>query len=288
MEDKNQYIFVRSISEIDPKKLTIRDLNKKIIDAEGRKYAIRFDFKTKKIEFVRIASSYIEAQRIKQEILKNKQSDFTESQTMIYKEKKEAPKVNFSENKKESDFTIDFSYSEDANIDENQFFLDLEKDTKKCIESLNAIEKNLNRSHHLEKSKMVMNEFFDLQKEIELKCYNFSQEAIKFLKEILYFPRTLNYYFAKIPDSIRKKIEHLNPNEQFEFIKRFEIYQNFKELLTNILTYTKKLENFFYQIPAVERESKPLVDLIPSFSQIKETAEYLLDRLEKWYLKNQL
>jgi hypothetical protein len=72
MNPHSEYIFVRSIDEVDPKKLTIRDLNKKFIDQEGRKYAIKFDLETRQIKFVRLAGSYQEALKIKQEIQKEK------------------------------------------------------------------------------------------------------------------------------------------------------------------------------------------------------------------------
>lgn len=86
MQNKDEFIFIRSIEDVDPKKLTIRDLNKKFIDENGRKYAIKFDLKTKKVQFVRIASSYVEAQRIKQEILKAKNQNAFETQNYIQKE----------------------------------------------------------------------------------------------------------------------------------------------------------------------------------------------------------
>ncbi len=283
MEKKDEYIFIKSIEEIDPKKLTIRDLNKKFIDENGRKYALKFDLKTKKIEFIRIASSYIEAQKIKQEILKAKHQNFYEVPNFIHKESSKIINEKDNFEKKESEILYDFSRNEQEHIDENRFFQELEKETKKCIDSLKAIEKNLNRSYFSEKASLDTNELFDLLKDIENQCYQQHEEAIKFLKEIVYFPRTLNYYLAKIPGSLLKKIQNLDTKDQLEFIKINEIQRIFQQFLLNLLNYTKKLENYFYKIPPVERERKPLVDLIPSFTEIKEICESLLKKLNQWY-----
>lgn len=289
MDTKNEYIFIRSIDEVDPKKLSIRDLNKKFIDENGRKYAIRFDLKTRKIEFVRIASSYIEAQKIKQEILKNKtlNSEMEFSTPSSEENIKETSSDFDFQTKNNQNINFDFNFSEESIFDENQFFIELEKITKKNIDSLKAIEKGINRSQLVETNHSLISHFLEIQKEIEVKCFELGEEAIKFLKEILYFPRTLNYYLSKAPDTIRKKIENKSTSEQFEYLKRYEIHKYFKELLNNVLLLTKKLENFFYQLPPIERDKRPLIDLTSSFSEIKESTEYLNEKLNQWYTKYQ-
>jgi hypothetical protein len=291
----SEYIYIRSIEDIDPKKLTIRDLNKKFIDDQGRKYAVKFDFQTRQIQFVRIASSYQEAIRIKQEILKEKQKNvFQKEQKEIlpsrfdatFKEQEnKLEQENITLNKKMNDY--DFLSPEEVLFDENEFFKELEKESKKSVESLRAIEKNLNRSQVFEKLSNSLNEFFDLQKEIEIKCYNASEEAIKILKELVYYPRPINHYLTRLPDPIRKKIENLNETQQFDFIKRYEIYKIFHNLIMNVMEYTNRLEKFYYQLPAIDRERKPLVDLLPSFAEIKETTEQLNQKMNLWYSQYQ-
>jgi len=291
----SEYIYIRSIEDIDPKKLTIRDLNKKFIDEQGRKYAVKFDFQTRQIQFVRIASSYQEAIRIKQEILKEKQKNvFQKEQKEIlpsrfdatFKEQEnKLEQENITLNKKMNDY--DFLSPEEVLFDENEFFKELEKESKKSVESLRAIEKNLNRSQVFEKLSNSLNEFFDLQKEIEIKCYNASEEAIKILKELVYYPRPINHYLTRLPDPIRKKIENLNETQQFDFIKRYEIYKIFHNLIMNVMEYTNRLEKFYYQLPAIDRERKPLVDLLPSFAEIKETMEQLTQKMNLWYSQYQ-
>jgi hypothetical protein len=288
MNPHSEYIFVRSIDEVDPKKLTVRDLNKKFIDQEGRKYAIKFDLETRQIKFVRLAGSYQEALKIKQEIQKEKFIEKKEKLEFQLPEKREEPtstKIsNFQENK---NMDFDF-YSPDENfIDENEFFKELERDTKKSVESLRAIEKNLNRSQVFEKLSNSLNDFFDLQKEIEVKCYHSSEEAFKIFKELVYFPRPVSYYISRLSEPVRKKIEKFDEQQQFDYIKRFEIYKIFRELIMNVIDLTNQLEKFYYKLPAIERERKPLVDLISSFAEIKETTQELIQKLNRWYSQYQ-
>jgi len=290
MNPHSEYIFVRSIDEVDPKKLTIRDLNKKFIDQEGRKYAIKFDLETREIKFVRLAGSYQEAIKIKQEIQKEKEKFIEKEQKLEFqlREKIEQPtstkKSNFQENK---NMDFDFYSPDDNYIEENEFFKELERETKKSVESLRAIEKNLNRSQVFEKLSNSLNDFFDLQKEIEVKCYHSSEEVFKIFKELVYFPRPVSYYISRLPEPVRKKIEKFDEQQQFDYIKRFEIYKIFRELIMNVIDLTNQLEKFYYKLPATERERKPLVDLISSFAEIKETTQELIQKLNRWYSQYQ-
>ncbi|GIX40697.1 MAG: hypothetical protein KatS3mg129_3192 [Leptospiraceae bacterium] len=297
MNSKSEYIFVRSINDVDPKKLTIRDLNKKFIDEDGRKYALKFDFQTRQIKFVRLASSYQEALKIKQEILREKHKKELNQQKLedniqnIYaKQEREIIDLeNKQENQKNQlnqfsrNVEIDFLSPDESLFDENEFLKELERDTKKSVESLRAIEKNLNRAQVFEKLSTSLNEFFDLQKEIEIKCYNASEEAIKMLKELVYYPRPATHYLSRLPDPIRKRIENLDSKQQLDYIRRYEIYKIFRELIMNIIDFTNKLERIYYKLPAIDRERKPLVDLLPSFAEIKETTENLIQKMNTWY-----
>lgn len=292
----SEFIYIRSIDEVDPKKITIRDLNKKFIDQEGRKYGIKFDFKTRQIKFVRIATSYAEAIRIKKELGDTKKSKdnlleppFIEEQatsdTLSEKYKENMPmheSKNYSNHQ-----TMEFFSPEDTQINENEFFKELERETKKCVESIKAIEKTMNRTQFFEKFSKSLNEFFDLQKNIELKCYNLSEEAFKMLKELIYYPRNINHYLNKLPDTVKKQIEKFNPQDQMEYIKRYEIYKIFRELIHNINKIHEELESFYYKIPPADRERKPLLDLLASFAEIKETTSYLMNKIQLWYAKYQ-
>lgn len=297
---KSEFIYIHSIEDIDPRKITIRDLNKKYIDREGRKYAIKFDLKTRQIKFVRIATSYAEALRIKKELGEIKKTKDNLKETYIIDNKKEEEELKhpsyinqqennpISENKISNDVkNLDFFSPEEMEINENDFYKELERETKKCIESIKAIEKTMNRNQIFEKLLNSLNDFFDLQKKIELKCYDLSEEAFKTLKELVYYPRNINHYLNKLPDPVKKQIEKLDPQYQLDYIKRYEIYRIFRELIQNINKIQEELESFYYKIPALDRERKPLLDLVASFAEIKETTTYILQKMNLWYSKYQ-
>lgn len=71
---KSGYILIDSVDEIDPRRISIRDLNRKYMDREGNRYALRFDLKSRQIQVVRLAGSKDEAVRIRIEILQQRRA----------------------------------------------------------------------------------------------------------------------------------------------------------------------------------------------------------------------
>ena len=66
-----EYLPINDISDIQPEKISIRQLNQKYIDRYGNRFATKFNLKTKKVEIVRLAASKEEALRMREEIRKN-------------------------------------------------------------------------------------------------------------------------------------------------------------------------------------------------------------------------
>lgn len=286
--NKDGYIYINSINEIDPKKLTIRDLNKKFIDRDGRRYAVKYDFEKRKIEFIRIATSYYEALQIREEILKEKKSELAnENHTDSYK----LELTNeFSVTETDGllyDIFLDKDletsrHSSGTGNHDNEFYKLLEKETRNIMESFQYIEKVLSRSQSITRVNIPVSEYNRLIKEIEAKCYTLYEEAMNTYREVLFYPRTLNFYLTRLPSSLRYHVESLPQEQQLDFIRKHEIHRNFRELFENILKYTKKFEDIFYRIPIFEREKKPLMELSPSFSEITEKSQNILQKLKEW------
>ncbi|MCB1173598.1 MAG: hypothetical protein KDK39_08540, partial [Leptospiraceae bacterium] len=66
------YIPINSIQDLDPKKISVRDINKRYIDRDGNRYATRFNMKTRSIEVVRLARNQQEAQLVRDAIMRGK------------------------------------------------------------------------------------------------------------------------------------------------------------------------------------------------------------------------
>ncbi len=69
------YELIRSIHDIDTKKISIRDINKRYIDHQGNRYATRFNIQTRQVEIVHLASSKSEAIALRKKILENKKKE---------------------------------------------------------------------------------------------------------------------------------------------------------------------------------------------------------------------
>ncbi len=67
-----KYILIRSAEDLDPRKISIKEINRKYVDPMGNRYATRFNMDTRRVEVVRLASSREEAIALRREILKEK------------------------------------------------------------------------------------------------------------------------------------------------------------------------------------------------------------------------
>jgi len=72
---KSKYILIDTAEDLDPRRISIRDLNKKYMDREGNRYALRFDLNSRQIHVVRLAGSRDEAVRIRAEILRQRRAE---------------------------------------------------------------------------------------------------------------------------------------------------------------------------------------------------------------------
>lgn len=72
---KSRYILIDTVDDLDPRRISIRDLNKKYMDREGNRYALRFDLNSRQIHVVRLAGSKDEAVRIRAEILRQRRAE---------------------------------------------------------------------------------------------------------------------------------------------------------------------------------------------------------------------
>lgn len=67
-----KYEYIHSIDDIDPSRVSIRDINKRYVDREGNRYATRFNPTTRRVEIVRLASTREEAMELRSQILKER------------------------------------------------------------------------------------------------------------------------------------------------------------------------------------------------------------------------
>lgn len=317
---KSQYIFIDSIDDIDPRRISIRDLNKKYMDREGNRYALRFDLNSRKINIVRLAGSKDEALRIRAEILKKRKAEkgmHSESEDFFQIEDSSSlpefrstpsnrpagpdrseplrpasgkeshaetlphPSEIFSD--AESGFIDDFLEPGTRIINEIDLFPELEREISRILDSQKAIVKVMGRVRALEESGKS-EEFFAAEKKIDEWCIQKAADAARLYQELSGFPRSPSHYLGSFPINEKKRIEAMaDERQQIEEIKRFELHRTYSELLNNIQDLTIKLRLILDSLPESEHRKKYFTDLIPSFSEITGKIASLQHKLHQWF-----
>lgn len=309
----SQYILIDSVDDLDPRKINIRDLNKKYMDRDGNRYALRFDLTSRQVQVVRLAGSRGEAARIREEILKQRQdtepSFYIESKTDdIFNEtplpdspiasppeKVElAPKAEPTFLKPNSDFndatgtgfSDGFREPGEPAINAIDLFPELEREITRITDSQKAILKVMNRLSAI--PELGDAEAFDaLVKKIDDECIQGGFESIRLYQEFNNYPKTPLHYLANFPEAEKNRIEAL-PSEavQMEAIKKFELHRSYAKTLTRILELTIELRSWIDKLPDSEKFKPYVQDLIPSFSEIVSKATTLNHNVEEWYSAN--
>ena len=60
-----QFVYIDSISKLDPSKATVYDLNKRYIDGDGNMFGLKYNRDTKKIEVIRLLRTSMQHARKK-------------------------------------------------------------------------------------------------------------------------------------------------------------------------------------------------------------------------------
>lgn len=112
-----KYILINTINDIDPNRISIRDVNIRYIDREGNRFATRFNMKSRKIEIVRIASNKEEALRIRNEILQDRKIQIQENAA---KNLREESYIDSNEESNNDEMYMQTELYSDSSVSENK------------------------------------------------------------------------------------------------------------------------------------------------------------------------
>lgn len=311
-----RYILIDSIDELDLKRVNIHDLNKKYMDREGNRFALRFDLETRRIRLVRLAASKEEANRIRSDILKHRRQGRQEDME-LYLEPDEAETVFIPPSRPilataspppplepdqlneppaptrpgtaglldivDSGFFDDFDEPGTQRISEADLFPEIDKEIARITDSQKAIIRALGRSGVLDRFENT-DEFYILSKAIDEKCIQAGINAMRLYQELSSFPKSPMHYMQSFPDHLRTEIESLpDDRTKIERIRGYELHRVFGDILKAILEMTVELRRWIEKFPPEEKRKKYYEDLIPSFAEITGRASSLQHRLNEWY-----
>ncbi|MBE7437331.1 MAG: hypothetical protein HS115_02660 [Spirochaetales bacterium] len=282
---ETDYVQIDSVEDLDPERITLRDLNKRYIDRNGNRYATRFNLKTRKVEVIRIVKGVHEAMRIKEQARYERQApakSIQEKSEEVYEEE------DFREpqgNAAPVDFDQGGSPSQPI-FYEHSFIEECQSDLDKMKQRLHGVVNNLKGSRVLE---MDGGDTIDNQvRAIESVCLTQADELGNYVKELTTYPRPLSHYATRLSADQKDKLDRAPEEQKMDLIKRFELRKIFEEYYTRILDLFGKLLDTLQAVdqeklrhfPAVQQQSYR--DAVSSIGFVLDDCRKKLSGIATW------
>ncbi len=236
---KTKFIKIKDISEIDPSKATVYDLNNRYIDSKGKMYSLKYNRNKRKIEIIRIirtpanaAPFYEQKLQENKKLNKNTKSEF--QTTTDYLNEPEEDTVESAEE------TIDdIAFDADAFITETLELMLTHK------ERLNGIIMNINNSPLTSGTSDETRDLQNIFRNIDIDGIQRIDKVLNLHKEMASYPRSVNYYLSKLDNKDKKFAESLSSEkQQIKYVFLNEMYYSIKNLYRTL----KKIINDVYII----------------------------------------
>ena len=222
---KTKFIKIKDISEIDPSKATVYDLNNRYIDSQGKMYSLKYNRHKRKIEIIRIirtpansAPFYEQKIQENKKTLKNTKSQFHTSYDYV------------DESDEESLESVDESIDE-ITFDPDEFITETLELMLTHKERLNGIIMNINNSPLVlgsgEETKDLQNTF----RNMDIDGIQRIEKVLTQHKEMTSYPRSINYYLSRLDNKDKKFAESISTEkQQMKYVFLNEMYHSINNL----------------------------------------------------------
>ncbi|MBX7059100.1 MAG: hypothetical protein K1X75_13620 [Leptospirales bacterium] len=241
------------------------------MDREGNRYATRFNLQTRQVEVVRLARNRVEAQRLREQIVRERAAERESRSTGASSSGAFISAAIGSDNADEMDL-MDFSEMDDIDMDdagaaaagvsaprkpagpppsaggfyEQKFLDDIVADLGKHRERLTVILNHLRTTRHFDSN----GDFQDLLRRVDIDCWQKSEQAIGYYKELFGYPRSLSHYTPRLSAEERTRLEKASSDEaRLELIRRWESRRAFEDCLQSIARITEEIQRIVAAVP---------------------------------------
>jgi hypothetical protein len=283
---KTKFINIYDVSEIDTTKITVYDLNKRYIDAQGNMYGLRYNRELKKVEIIRIMrTSSQHASYFTQKMMQNRKKENTQdlidtiegsNQTTDeelyatydassyesekdtdyeYNENDDTATKTFFDTDEEHILTQPPSSSQESTPSDQDFKPDIFLDKK--LRHINTHKERINGIiMNIENSKIVDREdrelavrLDDLLRNIDIDALQRIDKVVNSYRELKEYPRSLSYYIGRLDNKGRNIVNQLITDEKrMRFIFLSEMHTELLDLYRNLLKLLKELLMFIEEV----------------------------------------
>ncbi|BDA80118.1 hypothetical protein LPTSP3_g30480 [Leptospira kobayashii] len=279
---KGNYIRIDSISEIDPNRMSISQINQRFIDKDDNRYALRFNKDTRRIEIIKITSAK-EFEVVSTTGDTNIPSKPTLSSIKDLSEtsKRIPPKESENQNtppEEPTDFLmegdIDLNIMDGTETVSHPSSLSLDSDTSPSLqpnlettefrparglidhfikmlgtykERSNAIIKNLQASRIFEITgdpSENKNIVGNLAREFESQVFEALDKMVDLHKEMSSYPRPITYYISKAPADKREEMKLIESDkDKLDNLHLFEMQRHAETIIKDLKKLSLQLMN---------------------------------------------
>lgn len=236
---KTKFIKINSISEIDPSKATVYDLNNRYIDSQGKMYSLKYNRRKRKIEIVQIIRTPAEA------------APFYEQKIREGRKAPKSPPVAPSELDEEQVEEVTATEVEaEEEFDPGEFITEALELMATHKDRLYGIMVNINNSPVFTNiAPEVSNDLQNLFRNMDIDGIQRIEKVITNHKELVSYPRSVSYYLTKLDGKDKKFAEDIgDENRQMRYIFLNEMFHAIRNLYRTLTKILEEVKNIFREI----------------------------------------
>jgi hypothetical protein len=269
---KRKYIRINSVADIDTSRITLRDIENRYIDAQGRRYATRFNLRTRRIEIVPIALGLEEALMAKR--LFSAANNTRHEQPI---EEKTERRVHPQPMKLPS-WLLAMNIEPDTSESDMQAFLvNAEREIQRNGERYRGLIQSLKASSILEHVKdsnqhdAILELTITYERDVQAHASRVQAMVVEFLR----FPKPLASYLGQIDRKCKSYVENLDTSKQKRYCMAYllsgEMFAMFKGSIELIQLVEKFTADARAELLSYDRKG--------AFESAMQTLQFLKDNI---------
>ncbi|MBV6494498.1 MAG: hypothetical protein LDLANPLL_02531 [Turneriella sp.] len=263
-----RYIHINSVDDIDTTKLTLKTIENRYIDQSGRRYATRFNIRTRKIEIVPIALGREEAI-----FFKRQAGGIQHTSENVSQEKSSERRVHPNPMKLPSWVASMGIEPKTEGVDLQSFLGIAEKEIQRNGERFRGLIQSLKMSSVLEdlKDSNQHDAILEITNIYERDIQQHAGRVQSLVVEFMRFPKPLASYLGQIDRNCKKYVEKLDVEKQRRYAMGYLLSGEMFALLRGSLDLIEMIENLTKEAK-VDRLS---YDRKSAFESAMQTLEFL-------------
>lgn len=231
------YIEVDSVEDIDLSKITTKSgshsIENRYVDKDGRRYALRFNKRKRKIEIVRIALGMEEALMARQKSEKEFEhraihTTSGEVEEEIYSEVPERVRMKLP------DWIKKKKIEPNLEVDPEPYFNQIDSNVNLFLERLRGILATIRNTEIMSRERHGGKDLFLEQMNFfENDIQTHFDETQNVVVEFQKYPKTVAHYIGNIPRHQKAWVEKMGSQEQMEYFKAFFVGEHLLKALGN-------------------------------------------------------